>query len=72
MRVPCPMCKRLGRVPKAYPDGTVMAYCGPNGESWPHETCQTCMGSGWVNDQQPMKTDTQIQIETIIGPTANG
>lgn len=72
MRVPCPTCNRLGRVPKAYPAGTAMSYCGPNGESWPHETCQSCMGSGWVNDDRPMKTDVQVQIDAIIDSPSNG
>lgn len=67
MRIPCPTCKRLGTVDKAMPAGTVMGYCGPNGERWPQETCQSCMGSGWVNDERPVKTDAQVQIDTLIG-----
>lgn len=48
MRKRCPTCNGLGRVPKVFPDGVVMGYCGPDGERWPHETCQNCWGSGWV------------------------
>lgn len=48
MKVPCPTCKRLGRVPRAFPTGTVLAYCGLNGERVPYETCQTCQGEGWI------------------------
>lgn len=50
MVVPCPTCKRLGRVPKAFPPGTAMGYCGPNGERVPYESCRTCSGSGWIDD----------------------
>lgn len=58
MRVPCPTCGRLGRVPKAYPDGAVIGYCGMNGERVPHETCQSCAGTGWVNDERaPIRSD---------------
>jgi len=53
MLIRCPTCKGLGRVPKAYPSGTVMMYSGPNGENWPHEPCQSCSGSGWVEDGTP-------------------
>jgi hypothetical protein len=48
MKIPCPTCKRLGRVPKAFPQGALIAYCGPNGERVPHETCRTCNGEGWI------------------------
>lgn len=51
LKFPCPTCHRLGKVPKAFPSGTVMGYCGPDGESWPHELCQTCNGVGWVDGQ---------------------
>lgn len=51
MRIPCPTCKRLGKIPKAFPDGTVLAYCGPNGEACPYEVCQTCGGEGWIEDR---------------------
>ena len=63
MRIPCPTCHRKGRVPIIH-DGP-MCYSGRNGENWPHETCQTCMGSGWVNDATPIKTDAQVQIDGL-------
>jgi hypothetical protein len=56
VRIPCPTCHRKGRVPKIF-DGPMSYYNPHTGESWPHETCQTCMGSGWVNDSNPAKTD---------------
>ena len=62
MRIPCPTCHRKGRVPKIF-DGPMSYYNPHTGESWPHETCQTCMGSGWVNDSNPAKTDAEVQIE---------
>lgn len=60
MRVPCPTCGRLGRVPKAFPVGAVIGYCGPNGERVPYETCQSCGGSGWVNDSNPARCDAEV------------
>jgi hypothetical protein len=66
MTIPCPTCKRLGKVSKAFPAGTAMSYCGPDGERWPHETCQTCMGSGWVNDDRPIQTDAEKQISEYL------
>lgn len=51
LRIPCPTCARLGRIPRAYPSGTVLMYCGPNGERVPYDICQTCGGSGWVIEQ---------------------
>lgn len=63
MRLPCPTCGRLGKVNKAFPAGTVMGYCGPNGERWPQETCQTCMGFGWVNAPSGFRTDEEVATE---------
>lgn len=51
MRMRCPTCGGLGKVPKAMPAGTVMGYVGPEGENWPMEFCQTCGHSGWVDMQ---------------------
>ena len=48
MLTKCPVCHGLGSVEKSYPVGTLMGYCGPNGERWPHETCQNCNGQKWV------------------------
>jgi hypothetical protein len=59
MRVPCPTCGRLGRVPKAFPPGAVIGYCGPNGERVPYETCQSCGGSGWVEAGAAVRTDAE-------------
>lgn len=50
MLVRCPTCHGLGTINQAFPEGTVMGYCGPNGERWPQETCQSCGGSGWCED----------------------
>ena len=44
MRKKCPVCNGLGKVPKSYPPDTAMAYCGLDGERWPHEICQNCNG----------------------------
>ena len=42
MKVTCPVCGGRGVVPIYY-EGN-MAYLGPNGESWPMETCPGCYG----------------------------
>lgn len=69
MRIPCPTCDRLGRVPKRFGAGVAMGYYNPStGDTWPHEICQTCMGSGWVNDNAPVKTDAQVEIDWITEP----
>lgn len=60
MRVQCPTCGRLGRVPKVFPVGAAIGYCGPNGERVPYETCQTCGGSGWVNSNASVRTDHEV------------
>ena len=60
MRIPCPTCGRLGRVPKAFPTGAVISYCGMNGERVPHETCQSCAGTGWVNDERHIRSDAAV------------
>lgn len=56
MKLPCPTCHRLGTVPKTYPAGAMIGYCGPSGETVPHETCQTCNGSGWIEDGRHAKS----------------
>ena len=50
MLIRCPTCSGLGTVNQAYPAGTVMGYSGLRGERWPQEMCQSCSGSGWVED----------------------
>lgn len=47
MRVLCPTCGGKGSIPDPKCSG-FMNYCGPNGETSPHVYCQTCGGSGWV------------------------
>jgi hypothetical protein len=47
-----------------------MGYSGPNGERWPQETCQTCMGAGWVNNDTAVKTDAEKQLADIIGTSS--
>jgi DnaJ-class molecular chaperone len=62
MRVPCPTCDRLGKVPKALPPNTAMSYCGPNGERVPYEMCQTCNGQGWMEKRSDMEPGTFVAI----------
>lgn len=50
MIVPCPTCGGIGRIAQPMPPGTVMMYCGPNGESWPMIGCRTCGGTGWIEN----------------------
>lgn len=66
MRVRCPTCGGYGKVPKAYPAGTVMGYVGPDGENWPHELCQTCGMSGWV-DVEIKPADPEKTYRVIVG-----
>ena len=48
----CPTCGGVGQIPKPMPPGTVMMYCGPNGEGWPMVFCNSCGGTGWVMDYE--------------------
>lgn len=49
MKVLCPTCGGKGAIPDPKCIGaTTMGYVGPNGESVPYATCQTCGGTGWV------------------------
>jgi hypothetical protein len=48
MRAPCSVCGGVGTIPVPMPPGTVMCYCGPNGESWPRELCPNCCGQRFV------------------------
>lgn len=66
MRVRCPTCRGLGRVPQAFPDGAAIGYCGPNGERVPHEPCQTCGTSGWIEDGRIGKPAHEHEAEQII------
>jgi len=45
MKVNCPVCGGSGRIPQRGLYGPI-SYLGPNGESWPMETCPGCGGSG--------------------------
>ena len=55
MKIPCPTCDRLGKLPKKYPMGTIISYCGRDGEVVPYETCKTCNGEGWIDDKNKEK-----------------
>lgn len=48
VEVPCPTCKRKGRVPDPKYFGIPMGYCAPNGDRVPHIPCRTCNGEGWI------------------------
>ena len=49
MRTLCPTCSGKGSIPDPKCAGQAMCYCNPyTGDSFPHVTCQTCGGSGWV------------------------
>ena len=53
MRVLCPTCggKKTITDP-TIPDGVAMGYCDGQGNSMPQVACQTCGGSGWVEQPQ--------------------
>ena len=55
MLIRCPTCGGKGRVPSARFSGPMMYYNPITGDSWPHETCQSCAGSGWVEDGGPVR-----------------
>lgn len=61
MRVPCPTCDRKGTVNVRH-DGP-MCYVGPNGESWPQEMCQSCCGSGWVDQPERVRVTREMAID---------
>ncbi len=46
--IPCPTCKRKGRVIDPKCIGKPISYCGPNGERFPTVVCRTCKGEGWI------------------------
>jgi hypothetical protein len=72
VRIPCPTCGRKGTVDKRFGPGVSMGYYNPNtGDTWPQETCQSCMGSGWVNDGTPIKTDAEVQIGSFTSDRAS-
>lgn len=48
MTVLCPTCNGKGKIADPKCIGVVMSYCGPNGETVPYISCQTCGGSGWI------------------------
>ncbi len=50
MKVLCPTCGGKGAIPDPKCVGLTMSYCGPNGEAVPYVCCQTCGGTGWVNE----------------------
>jgi len=52
MRVLCPTCGgKKTIIDPTIPDGVAMGYCDGQGNSMPQVACQTCGGSGWV--EQP-------------------
>ena len=48
MRGPCRVCGGVGTINVPMPAGTVMCYCGPNGEPWPQELCPNCAGQKYI------------------------
>jgi hypothetical protein len=73
MLIRCPTCHGKGRVPDMSHTGS-MCYCDPyTGESWPHEWCQSCAGSGWVEDGTPAhrapvapREETDFEMRIVI------
>lgn len=52
MLIQCPTCGGRGSVPDPKCVGRAMLYYNPEtGNSCPHVTCQSCAGSGWVEDE---------------------
>jgi len=43
-----------------------MCYVGPDGENWPHEMCQTCGMSGWV-DMEIRPAEPEKKFRVIAG-----
>ena len=52
MKILCPTCHGKGTIddPKCY--GKVMCYLDEDGNAFPQVPCQTCGGSGWVEQQE--------------------
>lgn len=51
--IPCPTCKMKGRIPDPKYFGKPVAYYNPiTGDSFPHISCRTCKGAGWVYDRK--------------------
>ena len=50
MKKLCPTCNGKGSIPDPKCIGIPMAYCGPNGERCPEVMCQSCNGSGWIEE----------------------
>ncbi len=48
MKILCPTCDGKGTIDDPKCIGRVMSYSGPNGETCPQVTCQSCYGEGWV------------------------
>jgi len=52
MKILCPTCQGKGSIPDPRCIGIVMSYSGPNGESCPYIICQTCNGTGWIEEEK--------------------
>lgn len=49
MKILCPTCGGKGTIADPKLQGRAMCYAGPNGETCPQVYCQTCSGTGWVD-----------------------
>lgn len=61
MTVLCPTCH--GR--KTIDDPTIrgsMAYYDAQGNTWPQVCCQTCFGTGWVEEQADKTERTNYRL----------
>jgi hypothetical protein len=50
MTILCPTCGGRCKIPDPKLVGKIMGYSGPNGESCFLIICQTCAGTGWVEN----------------------
>lgn len=56
MLKPCPTCKGKGSINDPACVGRVMGYYNPHtGDCCPQIMCQSCAGSGWVEDGTPVR-----------------
>ena len=54
MRILCPTCNGTGTISDPKCIGKCMCYSGPNGETIPQVMCQSCWGSGWVEQKNEL------------------
>lgn len=64
MRKLCPTCGGRGSIDNPKLQGP-MCYNGPNGETWPQVTCQTCCGIGWVENGYDEYIDLSQKLPII-------